>query len=70
MNGEVDIGGVKIRNHDFILGDSDGVVVVPEARWPEVIDEAWKRIGQEWTIKMQIALGLPPEQILKQTGPF
>jgi regulator of RNase E activity RraA/CMP-N-acetylneuraminic acid synthetase len=70
MNQPVTIGEVTISNNDFLFADTDGVVVVPERSWPAVVEEAWKRIEQEWTIKMKIALGLPPRDILKETGPF
>ncbi|MEO8657360.1 MAG: dimethylmenaquinone methyltransferase [Bryobacteraceae bacterium] len=70
MNSTVTIGEVTIGNNDFVFADSDGVVVISERNWPEVAAVAWKRIEQEWTIKMRIALGLPPREILKETGPF
>lgn len=70
MNQPVRIGEVTISNNDFLFADTDGVVVIAEHSWPAVAEEAWKRIEQEWTIKMKIALGLPPREILKETGPF
>jgi regulator of RNase E activity RraA len=70
MNQAVRIGEVTINNNDFLFADTDGVVVIPEKSWVAVAEEAWKRIEQEWTIKMKIALGLPPREILKETGPF
>jgi len=70
MNATVAIGDVSISNHDFVFADADGVVVIPERRWPEVVDAAWKSIEREWTIKMKIALGLPAREILKESGPF
>lgn len=70
MNARVTIGEVGISNHDFVFGDADGVVVIPERRWPEVVQAAWKAIEREWNIKMKIALGLPAREILKESGPF
>lgn len=70
MNQTVKIGDVSIANNDFLFADADGVVVIPESKWPAVAEEAWQRIEQEWTIKMRIALGLPPREILKEIGPF
>lgn len=70
MNSTVTIGDVGVSNNDFIFADTDGVVVIPERRWPDVADAAWKSIEQEWAIKMKIALGLPTREILKASGPF
>lgn len=70
MNAPVIVGEVRIANNDFVFADTDGVVIIPESRWPLVAEQAWKLIEREWTIKMKIAMGLPPREILKDSGPF
>jgi 4-hydroxy-4-methyl-2-oxoglutarate aldolase len=40
-------GGVPVRTGDLVVGDTDGVVVVPVERGTAVLDEADRRVVQE-----------------------
>ncbi len=46
----VSVGGVVIAPGDLIVGDADGIVVVPAARIPTVLDEVRERmrLEEEW----------------------
>lgn len=48
---EVDVpvicGGVRVAPGDLILGDADGVVVVPQAREAEVLERAFDKLNSE-----------------------
>lgn len=68
LNGPVSCGGVPVMPGDVVVGDGDGVVVVPIARIKSVLEEAKKRIdietdwyrrleGDESTVSL---LGIPP----------
>lgn len=49
INTTISCGGVIVRPGDIILGDADGVVVVPQEDAPAVIERAQKRIELERT---------------------
>lgn len=36
----VNLGAVRVEPGDFVVGDDDGVLVVPRRRWPEVLEVA------------------------------
>jgi 4-hydroxy-4-methyl-2-oxoglutarate aldolase len=59
--GEIDItivcGGVRVRPGDFIVGDDDGVVVVPQELAQEVADRAAVVAGKEELIMARLAGG-------------
>jgi len=70
MNMPVVIGGVTIRNSDYVFADGDGVLVIPFAKWPHVREQALRNIEKEWQVGMSIALGRPQMQILSAIGDF
>ncbi len=47
INHDISCGGVVVRAGDLILGDDDGVVVIPYAKAKEVIEKAIKRDESE-----------------------
>jgi 4-hydroxy-4-methyl-2-oxoglutarate aldolase len=44
------LGGVPVRTGDLVVGDTDGVVVVPSERVPAVLEEADQRVAHEHDI--------------------
>jgi 4-hydroxy-4-methyl-2-oxoglutarate aldolase len=44
------LGGVPVRTGDLVVGDTDGVVVVPSERVPAVLEEADRRVAREHDI--------------------
>jgi regulator of RNase E activity RraA len=54
VNTEIQCGGVLVRPGDFIVGDDDGVVVVPAVLVNEVITIAHQREEVESVIKAQL----------------
>ena len=44
------LGGVPVRTGDLVVGDTDGVVVVPSERVPAVLEEADHRVAHEHEI--------------------
>ena len=70
MNMPIDVGGVPVRNGDYVFADRDGVVVVPFEHWPAVREQALRAIEKEWRIGMAVALGTPPKRILGDLGEF
>ena len=57
LNGVIVIGGVIIHPGDIIVGDRDGVVVVPKGRIEEVIEKAIAREVREESVREQLRQG-------------
>jgi len=67
--GEMDIpiqcGGVVVNPGDWVVGDEDGVVVIPKNRLTSVIDTALRLVAVEKKIDRQVRLGKDLASILR-----
>jgi regulator of RNase E activity RraA/CMP-N-acetylneuraminic acid synthetase len=70
MNMPIQIGDVQVRHDDMVFGDENGVVVIPDALWPQVEKAAWDVLTNEARIRIMAAQGRPVEQILADCGTF
>jgi len=43
----IEVGGVRVRNGDIVVGDADGVVVLPREHASAIIDKADQRVRDE-----------------------
>lgn len=57
VHGEVQVGGTVVRAGDVVVGDADGVVVLPAARAQEVVSIGERRLRDEEAIFATIADG-------------
>ena len=64
------IDEVQINKGDLIIGDGDGVIIVPRNLENTVLNRAFESARLEERIKKAINDGVPVEQILKQNGEF
>jgi regulator of RNase E activity RraA len=53
----VRMGGVEVNSGDFIIGDLDGVVVIPQAVTAEVIGRALDKVRAENTVRDELRGG-------------
>jgi len=53
----VECGGVGVRAGDIIVGDRDGVVVVPAERWAEVLSAARAIVAREVGVRERLLAG-------------
>lgn len=53
----VRIGGAEVAPGDQIVADSDGILVVPRAQWPEVEAGAWAIRKREEEIRAELERG-------------
>ncbi|NIS62427.1 MAG: 4-hydroxy-4-methyl-2-oxoglutarate aldolase [Proteobacteria bacterium] len=60
----VSVGGVVVRPNDIVVGDADGVVVIPGERGEEVYARAREQRAKEKEIERQILAGEPLTRIL------
>lgn len=53
----VTIGAITVRHGDIVIGDADGVVILPAERLVAIRDAAIKRIAAEADMRVRIAQG-------------
>ncbi len=63
LNEPITIGEVKINPGDFIVGDRDGVVVIPKDRIEEAIEKAKAREEKEERTRAELNKGLTSLQV-------
>ncbi|HEY6076560.1 MAG TPA: RraA family protein, partial [Gaiella sp.] len=66
----VAIGRVRIEPGDWIVGDDDGVVVVPAAIAEDVLVEAEAKAATESEIRAAVRNGMPPLEAYQRYGTF
>jgi 4-hydroxy-4-methyl-2-oxoglutarate aldolase len=66
----IEIGGVRVATGDWILGDADGVVVVPAAQRDEVLGRAREVVGAENEVREAVRGGMPPLEAYDRFGKF
>ncbi len=60
--------GILIRPGDFIVGDSDGVLAIPQELAEEVLLEAEKRAGSETDTRKLLKEGVSADEASQRTG--
>ncbi len=66
----VTIGRVRIEPGDWVVGDDDGVVVVPHAIAESVLAEAEAKAATESEIRAAVRDGMPPLAAYERYGTF
>jgi 4-hydroxy-4-methyl-2-oxoglutarate aldolase len=66
----IQIGGVKIEPGDYVVGDRDGVVVIPQQAAEEVVSRAEQVVQTENLVRKAILEGVHPLQAYRQFGRF
>jgi 4-hydroxy-4-methyl-2-oxoglutarate aldolase len=59
LNEQIVIGGVIINPGDIVVGDRDGVVIVPSEKVDEVIEKAIAREAKEERTRAELHKGRP-----------
>ena len=70
INEPIMFGGIPVKNNDVIFADRDGIVILPEERWEEILKIAIKNTINEAQIRISAAMGLPVDSILDKHGVF
>ena len=68
VGGTIECGGVEISAGDLMLGDHDGVVVVPAALGDEVITLAEEKLAGESLVREKLAEGMPVSEAFRTYG--
>jgi len=64
----IEIDGVSMKNGDYILGDHDGVVTIPQEVADEAIAKALEKVSGEDTVREELAAGVPVAEVFKKYG--
>jgi 4-hydroxy-4-methyl-2-oxoglutarate aldolase len=59
---EVNVGGVAVKPGDYLIGDIDGVVIIPSRIVAEVVEEVETVMSTENLVKKAILSGVPPKE--------
>lgn len=60
--------GTIVQSGDLIVGDVDGVIVVPKDRAEEIVTAALAKVEGEEAVRQMIAKGRSTQQIFAETG--
>ncbi len=66
----IDIGGVTIATGDYLLGDRDGVVIVPRGIAEEVVAQTEQVVATETDMRRALVGGMDPVEAYHQFGKF
>jgi regulator of RNase E activity RraA len=61
-------GGVEVGPGDLVLGDNDGVVVIPASLGAEVIGLAEEKVAGEDLVRAKLAEGMPVSEAFRTYG--
>ncbi|MDE0653387.1 MAG: RraA family protein [bacterium] len=67
-NVTVDVDGVTVAPGDLVVGDDDGVVIVPQALIDEVVGAAVAKTSDESQFRRAVREGMPPGEAFKRFG--
>ena len=64
----ITIDGVSISPGDYLLGDPDGVVIIPAAALDETLRLAQEKVSGENTVRDDLANGMPVTEAFAKHG--
>ena len=66
----VTIGTVRVETGDWVVGDEDGVVVVPDRVADEVLRAGEAKVGTENLVRTAVGRGMSPLEAFERYGTF
>ena len=64
----ITIDGVSTMNGDYLIGDEDGVVVIPSDAVDETLKLAMEKVNGENTVRDELAAGVPVAEVFEKHG--
>jgi 4-hydroxy-4-methyl-2-oxoglutarate aldolase len=68
IGGAITLDGVRVAKGDWILGDRDGVVVIPADCRNEALRLAREKVSSENTVREELAAGVPVSEVFRRHG--
>lgn len=68
MDQPIDCGGVRVRPGDFVFGDADGVVVVPQESAQTVFERAFEKVQSENASRDELRAGRYLRDVYEKYG--
>ena len=59
VNHPIIFGGIIVNPGDLVLGDDDGIVIVPQERMAEVLEATRQRVKNEILKAEELGKGIP-----------
>lgn len=66
----IDIGGVTVRSGDWLLGDRDGVVIIPAEVAEDVVTKTEQVVATESDMRRALVSGMDPVEAYLKFGKF
>jgi len=70
FQGITKVGEVSVYPGDYVFGDMDGVVIIPQALTEEILVESGKAVQREQKMRQALRKGMPLHEVNKKFGPF
>ena len=64
------IDNVEINNNDYVLGDIDGVVIIPQDNIEKILIKSEEKINSENLVRKAIKEGMDPQEAYKKYSAF
>ena len=64
----ISIDGVNMKNGDYVIGDADGVVIIPTEALDETLRLAQEKMAGENTVREDLAKGMPVTEAFAKHG--
>ncbi len=64
----ITIDGVETRNGDYLIGDVDGVVIIPADKLEETLHHSLEKVSGENTVRDELAAGVPVSEVFRKHG--
>ena len=68
MDVPVMCGGVEVKPGDWVFGDIDGVVVIPDDLAAQTLQHALDKVEGEDTVREELAAGQPMKDVFARHG--
>jgi 4-hydroxy-4-methyl-2-oxoglutarate aldolase len=70
FQGVTKVGEVSVYPGDYVFGDMDGVVVIPQGLTEEILVESEKAVQRELKMRQALRKGMPLHEVNKKFGSF
>ena len=70
FQGVTKVGEVSVHPGDYVFGDMDGVVIIPQALTEQVLVESERAVQREQKMRQALRKGMPLHEVNKKFGPF